>query len=237
MAIWQFALLFLASLAAGSLAFVLPKIPRAQLKIVLSFSGAYIFGISVLHLLPDVFSQHQAFTGHFILAGFFVQLLLEQLSKGIEHGHLHPTHEASFGFVLPVMFGLSLHAFMEGLPLTAYPEGAGAGAQSHLFWGIVLHEMPASFTLAALLLLSGFRKGVVLICLIVKSLMSPLGAWVAGRAEFSPEVSVAVTALVIGLFLHIATTILFESDSDEHHHIVWSRLGAIGLGVALAVLI
>lgn len=242
MEIWQYILLFGSAFSAGLLAFFVREIPRAQLKTVLSFSGAYILGISVLHLLPDVFAEHNHRAGVWILVGFFVQLLLEQFSKGIEHGHVHPSHAPNWGFAAQVMFGLSLHAFMEGMPLTAYPThdlaeqtGHAHGSGAQLFWGIILHEMPASFTLAALLLLSGFRKNFVLMCLIVKSLMAPLGALFASQMAFSPAASVVATALVIGLFLHIATTILFEADSNAHHQIAWEKLLAIGLGAGLAL--
>lgn len=237
---WQYLLLFCSALAAGALAFFVREMPRAHLKTVLSFSGAYILGITVLHLLPDVFAGGNHRAGLWILAGFFVQLLLEQLSKGIEHGHVHASHAPNWAFAAQVMLGLSLHAFLEGVPLTAYPHPEvlgehGHDAGRHLFWGIILHEMPASFTLAALLLLSGFRKKFVAICLIIKSLMAPAGAGLAAWFSLDAAASVAATAVVIGLFLHISTTILFEADSNAHHQIAWERLLAIGLGAGLAI--
>jgi zinc transporter ZupT len=235
---WKYILLFSTALLAGLSAFLFKEVPRTTLKTILSFSGAYILGITVLHLLPDVFMSQQAKIGQWILAGFFIQLLLEQLSKGIEHGHIHPTHSPNFGFAMQVMAGLSLHSFLEGIPLGAYPDAAVASAHSghgHFFWAIILHELPASFTLVALLLLSNFKKQFVVICLLIKCSMAPLGAFLAQSMAIDPYYSVIATAVVIGLFLHIATTILFEADSNQHHHIEWDRLLAIALGAGLAV--
>ncbi|MFN4256669.1 MAG: hypothetical protein ACK4Q5_16835, partial [Saprospiraceae bacterium] len=65
--------------------------------------------------------------------------------------------------------------------------------------------------------------------------LEPLGALFASQMAFSPAASVVATALVIGLFLHIATTILFEADSNAHHQIAWEKLLAIGLGAGLAL--
>jgi zinc transporter ZupT len=241
MEFWKYILLFGTAFLAGLSAFLFKEVPRATLKTILSFSGAYILGITVLHLLPDVFMSQQAMMGQWILAGFFIQLLLEQLSKGIEHGHIHPTHSPNVGFAMQVMAGLCLHSFLEGIPLGAYPDthlseiGTHSG-HGHFFWAIILHELPASFTLAALLLLSNFRKAFVLICLIIKCSMAPLGAFLSQSLAFDPQLSTIATAIVIGLFLHIATTILFEADSNQHHKIEWDRLLAIALGAGLALI-
>ncbi len=233
---FQYFILFSAAFSAGGLAFLVKEVPRSQLKIILSFTGAFILGITALHLLPDVFAGHNHVAGYWILAGFFIQLLLERLSRGIEHGHLHPSHSGERVFAFQVLIGLCIHAFLEGIPLAAYPDVAeNIHGHQHLFWGIVLHEMPASFTLAALLLLSNFSKKFVLICLFIKCGMAPAGAFLASSLHISPENSVNITALVIGLFLHISTTILFEADSSHHYRIAWTRLAAIFGGVLLAM--
>ena len=65
------------------------------LSVLLSFSGAYLLGAVVLHLLPEVFENRAVNQSHdytaaiYILIGFLIQLLIVQFTKGIEHGHLH----------------------------------------------------------------------------------------------------------------------------------------------------
>ena len=49
----------------------------------------FIIGMSFLHLLPEAFAATPK-AGLFVLLGFVIQIFLEFLSNGIEHGHQHP---------------------------------------------------------------------------------------------------------------------------------------------------
>ncbi|MCO6476703.1 MAG: ZIP family metal transporter, partial [Phaeodactylibacter sp.] len=220
MAVWEYILLFVCVLLGGALAFLFHSKAQSTLKLVLSFSGAYLLSITVLHLMPGAFSVPEASAGLWILAGFLTQLLLEQLTQGIEHGHVHVHEHSGSAMALQVMIGLSLHAFLEGMPLSHYDSfhaaqhGHGHGHE-HLLIGIVLHKLPAAFALVSLLLLSHFRKATVWGCLAFFSAMSPLGAMVAGSFQLSPAAMANLLGFVIGSFLHIATTILFEADDGR----------------------
>lgn len=247
MAIWQYSVLFLSVLIGGLAALRIQRDQKTLLKIVLSFSGAYLLGISVLHLLPSVFFQPEANIGMWILAGFFIQLVLERFSQGVEHGHIHVNKSAHTSFAIQIMIGLCLHAFMEGLPLSNYTEihqhhghhhahDHETGGHLHLFYGILLHKIPAAFALGLLLLRSNFSRSLIITCLVIFALMSPLGAFAA--AQIAPEGLLLnrIMAVVIGSFLHIATTILFEADDTHHHRISWQKLGAISFGIGLALM-
>ena len=240
MAIWEYLLLFFCVLLGGALAFRFHSQARATLKLVLSFSGAYLLGITVLHLMPGAFSVPEASASLWILAGFLVQLLLEQLTQGVEHGHIHAHHHSGSSLALQVMIGLSLHAFLEGMPLSHYDEfyalqhGHAHGHQ-HLLIGIVLHKLPAAFALVSLLLLSSFRRITAWLCLAFFAAMSPLGALLAGSFSLSPAAMANLLGFVVGSFLHISTTILFEADDDRQHHVSWVKMGVILLGISLAL--
>ena len=241
----EYLLLFFCVILGGGIAFYVRQQNRSALQWVLSFSGAYILGISVLHLMPAVFTSSLAQPGLWILIGFFIQLLLEQLSQGVEHGHIHAPHHARSSFALQLMLGLCIHAFMEGLPLGNYEafqshQHHGEAHNSwHLLIGIILHKAPAAFALVSLLLIAGFNKNKVLFFLILFALMSPLGAGLSawlGTAGVLTEQSIAIfVAIVIGSFLHIATTIIFEMDSSHHHRISIQKLVAILAGLGMAI--
>lgn len=228
----------------GGVAFYLRQNSSRYLSIILSFSGAYILGITVLHLLPTVFVGGEEQIGLWILCGFFIQLMLEQLSSGVEHGHIHAHQQARPAFAMQIMLGLCIHAFMEGMPLSNYDEFHAHiyghdHSNDHLLYGIILHKAPAAFALVLLLLLSEFSKTFVLTCLVVFALMSPLGA---GTADYlyqtgvlKPDVLKIIVAIVIGSFLHIATTILFEVDDSSHHKISWQKMLAIIVGIGGAI--
>ena len=57
-----------------------------NLPIILAFGGAYIMGLIFLHLVPEAFGFN-SIAGIFVLVGFLVQIFLEYISKGLEHGH------------------------------------------------------------------------------------------------------------------------------------------------------
>ena len=62
---------------------------QAWLKPLLAFSGAYLFTLTVTHLLPEAWQLvpgQGPRVGYWVLAGFFGQVLLEVFSQGIEHG-------------------------------------------------------------------------------------------------------------------------------------------------------
>src|ERR1700742_2117343 len=91
---WKVIVLFLGAFTGGIAVFLFRGDNHKMLKLVLSFSGAYLFGITVLHLIPDAYHGNDDFVGVFILIGFLFQIVLEQFSDGIEHGHMHtPSHE------------------------------------------------------------------------------------------------------------------------------------------------
>jgi zinc transporter ZupT len=242
MTIWQYILLFLAVLCGGALAFRFSSIGKRVLQSVLSFVGAYLLGIIALHLLPDVYVEAKQTIGLWVLAGFFIQILLERLSLGVEHGHIHDHHHTSKPmFALQVMIGLCVHAFIEGLPLSSYAthhaaHHAAEHNHDHFFYGVILHKAPEAFALAVLLLMSHFEKRVVMFCLIVFSAMSPLGAYLVQVLDFQEDTFQKIIAIVVGSLLHISTVILFESDNSDEHRIRWHKIMAILAGVCLALL-
>ncbi len=241
MPIWQYILLFTSVFLGGSLGFLFSKENKSWLQIILSFSGAYILGITILHLMPWVFSSGDQLIGLWVIAGFFIQLILEQFSVGVEHGHIHAPHKYSTGFVISVMFGLGIHAFMEGIPLSYYEEfhveAHGHGhTHNHLLYGIILHHIPAALALVLLLKISGVKRWVIWLCLGLFAFMSPLGAAVSGFTAITPALQKGILAFAVGSLLHIATVILFEMDSSNHHHIPRKKLIAIILGIGFSIL-
>jgi len=237
---WEYILLFASVLFGGLTAFFIRRHYPGRLGLLLSFSGAYILGIAALHLLPAIFTGGQANTGLWLLLGFFIQILLEQLSWGVEHGHVHAHPQATPGFGIQILAGLCLHAFIEGMPLSTYPQ-VHAHAESpalvnHLLFGIILHKVPAAFALVILLLQSGFSRPFILGSLLFFASMSPLGAWLAERFIADPATLNNIMAFVTGSFLHISTTILFEADSTHQHLISWRKLLTIIAGFIMSIL-
>ena len=241
MPIWQYILLFSSVFIGGSLGFFFNKERKDWLQLVLSFSGAYILGIVILHLMPWVFSGNDHLIGLWVIAGFFMQLLLEQFSVGVEHGHIHAPHKYSSGFVVSVLLGLGIHAFVEGIPLSYYDDFSFAEhghehSHNHFLYGIILHHIPAAVALVILLKMSGVKKRIIWTGLAFFALMSPLGAAVSSLTAISPELQKGILAFAVGSLLHISTVILFETDSSNHHQIPRKKVLAIVIGIGLSIL-
>ncbi len=251
---YQLILLTVLPLIAGLLALRMTSLSQRALKLVLGFCGAYLLAIACIHLLPEVFAHTtKGFQiGFWILGGFVLQIVLDSFTRGIEHGHVHKLPSASLKVALPVLIGLSVHSLLEGIPLgldmdmmtEGHHHGHSHAGHNHshgklMYWlGVLLHKVPAAVVLAFLMQQSGFKKMLSIVLLIVFVLMSPIGALIGmnqdafGLANIQSE----IMALVIGSFLHISTTIIFEQEGS-HHHIDFGRLTSILSGMALAVVL
>lgn len=232
-------LLVIPVLGAGLSVFV-TRMSENRLKVLLAFTAAYLLALSFLHLVPEIFAGSNPKTmGLWVMAGFFIQVLLEFFSSGIEHGHAHihgHMHKIPFALVA----GLYLHSFIEGLPLgNIFSEEPGQEIFSFVA-GIALHNIPIAIAFATLLHHEHVAHSKVMIFLLLFAAMAPLGA-LAGHtlhktcSDFDALTNI-FTAIVVGIFLHIATTIIFESSEKNHRYHV-SKLLSIIAGAALAYLL
>lgn len=210
---------------------------RKLTNLLVAFSGAFLLSLIFLHLLPPVFSTDLPMHGgFFVLGGFCIQLFLEYLSGGVEHGHDHAHGHGHRGFPLMIFIGLSLHAFLEGMPI-----GHLDHEHNHsLLVGILLHKLPVAVVLTVMLREAGLPPLRVGFWLLLFGLMSPLGSWAFGVIEgwgaLQPEQWVAAaTGVLVGILLHVATTILFEGS--EGHKYNGLKLLVLATGLVLGGLV
>ena len=200
-----------------------------NIQLLLTFSGAYLLAVSVIHLIPELFNQHPKDSiGIFILLGFLIQVLLEYFSKGIEHGHFHKQN------IIPisVMLSLCVHALLEGIPLGGKLEH-NHSAHNALLTGILLHKAPVSIVLFSLFLQSGMGRIRAYFFLFIFALMAPIGVYSGHLFSELTLYANEIMAIVIGIFLHISTTILFEST--DGHKFSFYKISAIIIGTILAI--
>ena len=227
---FRYTVLLITAIAGGATAFAIRNKREKYFNLVLSFSGAFLFCLTVLHLLPEIFAAGHSLAVY-VLVGFFAQVILEQFTHGVEHGHLH-AHKHGLNYLLGVGIGLSVHAFMDGFPLSS----AAGTNQQDMLWGIALHKIPEGFALASIFLIAEVKTIRVWLIILFFSLMAPAGLF------FSEEISVSnsswtlpLVAIAIGSLIHVSTTILFESESQKHK-VSWTKIAAIAAGVGLSLL-
>lgn len=219
-------LLLIASVFIGALLVFVLKPNQKIVRLLLAFSGAYLLSVTILHLLPEVYTTTTAYkkVGVFILIGIILQSVLESFSKGAEHGHIH-IHANGKQFPSLLFFSLCIHAFSEGLPIH--------DSHCNLLWAIVVHKIPIAIVLTTFLMQTNYAKKTIVFFLVSFALMSPLGMFLANKIQFFTTYFVEITALIIGVFLHISTIILFEST--ENHTFNLQKFIAILIGILLTV--
>lgn len=251
-------LIFLATTLLGGWLFVLlGQRGLDNLSLILSFGGAFIIGMCFLHLVPESFSVTPA-AGIWVLSGFLMQGLLEYSSKGIEHGHFH-AHEhdehCHDGFAwnrLPwaALGSLALHAALESMPVLDHTHHAHHQGHVHgplsldlidwgLVTGLVLHKVPVAMVLMAMMMEQHVPRRMGWIVLVAFGLAPTLGMLAFDSvfhllsAEYVQVFPAWMQALVVGILLHIGTTVLFEAGDGHAFNRKKFLATAAGVGVSL----
>lgn len=205
------------------------------MKLLLAFSGAFLLSITIFNLLPEIFEvqhnssheehHHAKSIGLFVMGGILLQIFLEFFSKGAEHGHVHYNHKNEV-FPTVLLVSLFIHAVLEGFPIH----------NTHgLLAGIVVHKIPVAMIISLFLLESSLSKFSIAAFLVLFSFATPIGTFMSANFEMLNQFYSEITAVVVGIFLHISTTILFETT--EGHKLNIAKLGTIILAVVLAYFI
>jgi zinc transporter ZupT len=236
--IFNIVLLVLSVFIGGGIVSLMDSLKQKKLiKIMLSFSGGFLLAMAFVHFLPELYeSTNSVKIGMFVLVGFLVQLFLEYFSGGIEHGHIHVHHNHKFPWAL--FISLSVHSFIEGIPLAGgdlHVENHGHLSGQSLLLGILFHQTPVAIALMTLLKASGITSLKSWLYLLAFGIMTPLGLVFGSifNVQTDNQYMSYLLAAVVGMFLHISTTIIFESS--ENHKFNFVKLLSIILGVVLAV--
>lgn len=239
--------LFLTPLISGLAIFLIPKGRNTSYRMLLVFAGSYLFAITVIHILPELYRQSLGLEliGLFVLIGFFLQQILEYFTSGVEHGHIHTNdashthhhHHAVSAIVL--LTALCIHAFLEGGMLAQPVTVAPVIDPYPILLGIALHRAPAAFALMAVLAAQLRSRKRALPYLAVFSLAAPVGllisSYLASEEVLSSTGLVYLYALVCGNFLHISTTIVFESSPGHKFNARKTAVAVFGALVAVTV--
>ena len=195
-------------------------------KNLLILSAGFLITICLNDVFPEVYAEGNANIGIFVIAGVLLQMLLENLTKGFEHGHFHQHHEEKNILPAALMVGMFIHAFLEGIPLANETE-----VFSPYLMGILFHNLPISFVMGAFLIQKKKITTTSWLVIAFFAIASPLGL-ITGN-YFNPDFKVYFLALVGGIFLHISSVIIFESN--KNHNIDWWKILMVICGVAIAL--
>jgi zinc transporter ZupT len=197
---------------------------RKNLKLILAFSGSFLLSMTVIHLLPELFQSGEKHLGLWIMGGIVTQIVLEYFSKGAEHGHVHKDKShAAMAIPWALFVSLAVHALFEGIPVHQYPA---------LAFGIAIHHFPIAIILTLFLVHAHLKPWTVAVFMVLFAAMTPLGTLLAQWPQIS-AIENQLTAWVIGILFHIASTIIFESS--EGHTFNLAKLAMIVFGILAAI--
>jgi len=221
------------------------KISDNKLKLILAFSASYLLALTFLHLLPEVFSKGEKNIGIFILIGFFIQLFLDYFSTGIEHGHIHVHHQPKRKIPVSILAGLYIHSFLEGLPVAEimnqeHSHTSLLDFKNSMILGLALHNIPIAIAFVTMLKQLQITTKASLVYLLLFSLMAPMGVLCnealkhagVNNIDYLIKISLGV---VVGIFLHISTTIMFESSNNHKYN--FAKMASILIGSIVAYII
>lgn len=213
---------FLSVFLGYAIAVIFQKRGIKHLNVLLAFSGAFLLSTTLFEVLPEVFEKPTKKLGVFVMVGILLQIVLDFFSKGAEHGHVHIDDKAK---LFPWLFfiSLSLHALIEGAPV------AMANA---VMLGVVVHKIPIVIILSLFFLNAGYSRMLTVLFMVLFALMTPLGTFFTTEMSWVQPYLKYINAIAIGVFLHVSTTILFESNKDHRFNL--QKLAAIIVGVVLA---
>jgi hypothetical protein len=235
-------LLVIFTLVAGLSPLFIKRSNSRLFHLALVFSAAYLLGITLAHLMPELFigSSSPDLVALWIIAGYFMQLVLDYFTSGVEHGHLHKAaddHVHGSMTMFTLLTAMGVHALLEGVLLS---HGSLEGAHQHnggLLAGIILHKMPAAFALMSLIRCNYQGHGYPIALMLLFSFMTPAGIYIgeyfANEAWVQASWMTVLFALVTGNFLHISTTIFLENSPG--HKLDGAKLLVILAGTAVAL--
>ena len=219
----QYILPFTGVIFGALIALLIDNHKSSGIKLLLAFSGAFLMALSLFDLLPEIYEHLNAkTTGLLIMLGILLQIILEFFSRGAEHGHVH-VDDKRRRLPLLLFFSLAIHSFLEGFPLHNHDT---------LIYGVLVHKIPIALLLTSFLIQSKQSKTYTISFVLLFAVMTPLGTWVSTLLPIDETAIHMINALIVGVFLHISSTIIFETG--DGHKFNLTKLISIVFGIVAA---
>ena len=225
----------LSTIVAALLGAIIPNYFKWEtrfIQIFLSISAGIIFGIAILHLIPEVYFRIGLQSLIFVQFGFTIPLLIDYFFKSKSKD----THSDSHSVInIITISGFLIHSLIDGFVLNVQQLSDTVGHLTLL--GIILHKVPVSFSLFTLLKTHLHKKSLLLIVFILFVLFTPIGAIIGSYTINSSYVYLvsAIGAFTSGLFIYIAFLHLFI-DHELYKTKQLILMTCLGLVISLLLL-
>lgn len=210
------------------------------LLFLLSVSVGVLLSAVFMNLLPEAYEEQTFYTSYYILAGFIIMFVLENLvhshhQKKCETGHCGHSHAYHLA---PInLIGDGLHNFIDGLVIAgAYAVNVGLGITTTL--SVIFHEIPQEITDFGILLYSGLSKKKAVLYNFLSALTAILGAILGIFLTNVHNFVDLIVPFAAGNFLYIAASNLLP---QLHHQCKLKdsiiHVSAIILGILIMTIV
>lgn len=226
----------LLSLLAGSIgvagaALGVSSVMGAPRKIV-PFSGGLLIGVALFGVLPDLAAHYGWIVGVAMLAAGVAALALfgryvYPVCPSCSHTHDHDgCARVLHGFAGPLIAVACLHAFLDGLGISAAQHEEAGGFGAVLVFGVILHKVPEGVALGIMLRASvSSRAAAFAWCVLAE------GATLAGGVFESAVTARTGAGWVMGALALAGGSFIYLGFHAVHGE--WRRRGAPAMGPAL----
>lgn len=169
--------------ATGVLLYFFKRINPTILNLLVALGAGSMLAVSLVHILTESLESSE-FAIYAFMAGFLVIYLVEELLTSRQHDHKHgdhmheDPHEHYNHVALVTGIAIFIHTLFDGLGIRAGFGISNTLGYSILF-GVAIHQIPVSLSLAAILQESRFRKKTQIGTLVVFAMAAPIGFYLS----------------------------------------------------------
>lgn len=230
--------LFLLS-ATGIVLYFFRKINCTILNLLIALGAGSMLAVSLVHILTESL-ESSPLAVYAFMAGFLVVYLVEELLTKNEHDHKHgdhtheDPHEHYNHVALVTGIAIFMHTLFDGFGIRA-GFGISATLGYSILFGVAIHQIPVSLSLAAIFQESAFRRKTQIGALVVFAMAAPLGFYLSDilLSRTSAVFTALATAFAGGSLLYVSASDLLPVVHSQSRYkyltIACFIVGAVGM--------
>lgn len=198
--------------ASGLLLYFFKRVNATLLNLLIALGAGSMLAISLVHILPESLEQ----TGYAIyafLGWFLIIYIIEEVLTPHHHDHIHGDHSHEdphehYDHVAIVSFiAIFAHTILDGIGIRA-GMGLSEIAGYAILFGVGIHQIPVSLSLAAILCESKIKKQTQILLLSLFALAAPVGFLLSNLVLSNVnEITTGIAAAFAGgSLLYVATS-------------------------------
>lgn len=198
--------------ATGLLLYSFKKVNGMILNLLIALGAGSMLAVSLVHILPESLEQTESAIYAF-LTGFLIIYIIEELLTPHHHDHTHGDHSHEdphehYDHVAIISFiAIFSHTLLDGLGIRA-GMGLSEVAGYAILFGVGVHQIPVSLSLAAIFRESKLRKSTQMTLLIFFAFAAPLGYLISDIVLTNVDETITglAAAFAGGSLLYVATS-------------------------------